>query len=723
MRRIPAALLRRGDNQNTRAFHWQALHHHTGQAAPVTKRNVPVHYLRPNESVWTPPAVICLDTETATEADGDNEVLSLRLWAAHYVDRRSPKGAFARSEWADGDSGEDLAHQVHEWTRSRRAVWLYAHNLHFDLTTSDLVSQLRLLKWEVTDFAVDGASPFVRMERGERHLTICDSYSWLPVRLDDVGQAVGIDKPPLPAEDDTRENWLHRCTMDVKILSSAMLTLMQWWDDNELGRWSITGGASGWNVMRHIPPLQKILINPDAGQVAADRQAIYGGRRGCWRTGSLPAGRYSELDLERAYTAVCAELPLPLERMVRFEDLPVDHPWVTSERHGIIARVLIETDTPRFPCKIDNRVWYPVGRFWTTLAGPDIAEASRLGCLRQIGAGWMHKLGRALQPWARWCIDSQRDDNAAVPAVAKITLRHWGRTTVGKWAQRGFERVKLGAAPTAGWDFTEAWNHGENVRASIVDFGGYRWQVSASGESENSYPAILAFVESYVRVAIGRAIEVIGPDAMLCCDTDGMIVNVRKLYGRQLTTDDKVFGQRITSRGPAEVIAAASQAAAPLTLREKRTYHSVQVIGPQHVMVDSKRRFAGVPASAEPDSDGKLWARLWPKLGWQMKHGRTGAFVRPMAHYLITGTYAPGWLAADGRVLPVEASTAPDATSQLVPWHATRHAAAGVQLGPDQNRALERYRYGPVTPRPAAYHPGRSTGRRQAGKREHARTP
>lgn len=689
----------------------------------MAKRNVPVHYLRPNESVWTPPAVIFLDTETTATIEGDNEALSLRLWSARYIDRRAPKGKTPRDEREHGDTGDDLAWQVHLWTKDRRTVWVYAHNLHFDLTTSNLVDGLRGLGWQVTDFAVDGGSPFVRMERKDHHLTICDSFSWLPVRLEDVGPFVGIIKPPLPAEDDDKETWFNRCDRDVDILSEAMLTLMEWWDVNELGRWSVTGGASGWNVMRHIPSPRKILIDPDPVKVAADREAIYGGRRGCWRISQLPAGRYSELDLERAYTTVCAELPLPCERMTSFDSLPVGHPWVTSNRHGILARVLIDTDIPRWPCKIDNRIWYPVGRFWTVLAGPDIAEAARLGCLKAVGAGHMHKLGAALRPWAQWCLESQREDNDVTPGVAKITLKHWGRTTVGKWAQRGFTRVQLGQAPGRGWDCQEGWSHDAGVRASIVDFGGTRWQVTASGDCENTYPAILAWVESYVRVALGRAIDIIGDDAMVCCDTDGMIVNVRKLAGDQRFRRDGDFGRVPGQDGVDRAIRMASDAAAPLHLREKRTYHNIEVIGPQHVRLDDKRRFAGVPASAEQAPDGKLWARLWPKLAWQMRHGRAGTFIRPAQEYKIAGTYAPGWVTVGGRVAPVETLADAGGTTRLVPWPLTRHARAGGLLGPDQNRNLERYRYGPVARRPATHHAGRSKSRGTHCHRADARAP
>jgi hypothetical protein len=636
----------------------------------MAKRPVPVHYLRSNESTWSPPAILCLDTETRSTVEDDNEVHTIRLWVARFTDRRAQLGCTPRDEYADGVTGEDLAHQIHSWMHYRKTVWVYAHNLHFDLCTTGLVGELIALGWQVTDFAVDSQTPFIRFERGGQHLTVCDSWSWLTHKLEDIGHAVGAVKPPLPSESDDPAVWLARCHADVTILSRAMLALMAWWDDNALGRWSITGGTAGWNVMRHIPTGRRILVDPDSAKVAADRLAIYGGRRGQWRAGKLPVGRYAELDLERAYTTVCKDFPLPCERMVSFDSLPVNHPWVTSDRYGIVAQVTLETDTARWPVRIDGRVWYPVGRYTTVLAGPEIAEAANLGALCAIGPGHMHRLGYALRPWALWCLTCQADTTGAVPEVAKMVLRHWGRAVIGKWAQRGFERIQLGAAPTRGWGFIDGWNHHAGVKASIVDFGGTRWQVSASGEADNAYPAILAFIESHVRVALGRAIDAIGFHSMAFCDTDGMIVNC---------SDPLLLGHAV-------------RAAEPFLLREKRAYRHVEILGPQHAVLDGRRRFAGVPASAEALPDGQLGARLWPKLAWQMSHGRAGTYVRPHQCYRIGGTYAPGWVLVDGSVRPVEVRDGPDGCPAIVPWPQTALAASEGGLAAVQSPALEVHR-------------------------------
>lgn len=655
------------------------------------KRDIPVHYLRRNDTVWTPPAVICLDTETSATVTEAGEVHELRCWVASYDDRRASGGRPRVSQWDQGADTAGLVHRLRLWCQGRRTVWLYAHNLHFDLSVTDLVGRFTRAGWVVSDFSVDGGSPFVRLVKGDCHLTVCDSFSWLPVPLAQVAGVVDIAKPPLPGQSDSLELWLERCRSDVEILRAAMLALMDWWDSAGLGRWAITGNAAGWNAMRHIPMSRHILINPDPGQVKADRAAVYGGRRGSWRHGQLAPGRYAELDLERAYTTVCAELPLPCERMAAFTSLPLDHPWLDCQRHGVIANCLIRTDTPRWPARADGRVWYPVGEFWTTLAGPDIAEARRLGALVAVGAGWVHKLGYALRNWAAWVAGVVTAPEGQVPGVARLVARHWGRSVVGKWAQRGFDRVQLGPSPGGDWTYTEAWHHGANVRGAILDFAGSRWQITASAESDNAYPAILAFVESYVRVRLGRIIAAIGEPAMVACDTDGLIIDT----GAAL---DALAGElgKASRRAPAgnrvtALIGLAAQCAAPLRLREKRTWRKVTVHGPQHMRLDEVRRFAGVPGSAAETGDGTFTALLWPKLAWQLAHGRAGAFTRPVQSYAVRGSYAPGWVTDRGAVLPVELGAGLGGTNHIRPWPLCRHAAAGARLGPDQNKHLGRY--------------------------------
>lgn len=633
-------------------------------------RKVPVHYLRANHTSWSPPALFSFDTETKSVLDGDNEVMTLRLWSARFTDRRKPRRVPAIDESQHGTYGDELALWLHKLCKQRRTVWGYAHNLGFDLCTSSLIDHLVKLRWQVTEFAISSGAPFVRLKHGDSSLTLADSWSWLNTRLEDAADAMGMRKPPLPKPDDTPQIWLERCQADTAILHSAMLALMDWWDKESLGRWNVTGGASGMNAMRHIPSPQRILIRPDDEECDHDRKAIYGGRRSVWQTGKTTYGHYSEVDIEKAYTTVCRTMPLPVGRQATFTNLPTDHRWLNCERWGVIAECVVCTDTARVPVRIDNSVWYPVGRFTTTLAGPDIRELRDHGELESIGPGWLHQLGYALRPWAEWCIDSLADETGKTPDVAKLVHRTWARSVIGKWAQRGYEVIPIGQAPQDGWHYEDAWHHGKNVPASIIDFAGTRYQVAAVNQADNAYPAILAFVESYVRVALGRAITAIGDEHMVACDTDGYLC------------DSTGLGN----------VCKANRVISPLTLRPKRHYRRIRVIGPQHLELGSDRRMSGIPRSAEPGPDGKLYARTWPKLAWQLANGRQGAYVRPQQSYQLAATYAPGWVLSDGSVVPVELELGPDGHNRVVPFPKTRYGRSGALLAAHQHRRLERYR-------------------------------
>jgi len=633
-------------------------------------RTVPVHALRPNETDWTPPVVITFDTETATRAEAGDEVHTLRCWSARLAVRRDRRASVQRDDTDTGLIAADLAALIDQWSARHPSLWIYAHNLSFDLTVSQVTGHLADLGWAVTEFAIDSASPFVKMSNGRRHLTFADSFSWLPDKLETIAALMGEVKPELPAQDDDQALWLRRCQADADILMAAMREVMDWWDAQQLGRWSVTGSAAGWNAMRHKADVRRIIINPSKEGIDCDRSAVYGGRRGVARSGALPAGRYAELDFTAAYPTIARDIPLPCERMSRFTSLPVDHPWITSSRHGIIARVLIETDTPRWPVRVDGRTWYPVGRFWTHLAGPDIAEAARLGCLRQVGAGHLHRLGYVMRPWAEWILSAARGDDPHMPAIARLWAKHCGRAVIGKWAQRSFVTTEIGPSPVAGWHADEAWHHTAGVRATIIDFDGRRWQATASEDGDNCYPAVLAWVESATRVRLGRVIDSAPAGVVVSFDTDGMIADLEAMG--EWTPDEADIW--------------------PLVMRRKNTYRSVRVIGPQHLRLDGDRRYAGVPKSATQQADGTLEARLWPKMAWQMGNGQPGAYVRPSAVYKVASTYAPGWVLEDGTVVPVEAAVSGEDGAMIVNWWDGRYAARWERLADEQNKALARYR-------------------------------
>jgi len=631
-------------------------------------RPVPIHNLRGNETEWSPPTVISFDTETRPIPGTEPEILALRLWSARVDYRRPSSAAKSVRRTGRGHTTAELAAWIDQQTKGEGAVWCFAHNLSFDLAATRLPLALADDGWTITDFAVSGPSPWVRMHKGRRTLTMTDSWSWLPDALAKIGEAVGVVKPDLPDDDDSDAAWWARCDGDVDILATAVLDLMDWWDRNRKGRWSITGASTGWNAYRHTPTTRKVKIDTDPDGIAFDRLAVRGGRRDAWRSGSFRAGPYYELDVTDAHPTIAATLPLPCGRTAHVRGVDADDYRIGGERWGLIAECVVRTSEPRWPVRLHNLTWWPTGTFRTVLAGPELAEARRLGELVSVGPGWMHQLGHHMAPWARWCLDLAHGRTDDAPAVARMAAKSWGRSVVGKWAGHTHRTIRLGAAPSLGWGIERGYDHRSSARGAMVDMAGQRWWTVADQNTDNAYPAVLAWVESELRVRMARIIDLLGPDALLQCDTDGMLVS-----GPRLDTPAvrRRLGIASSVKGAAMLPATLDRlnlAIAPLSIRVKRTYDTVTVLGPQHMILDGTRRLAGIRKDATDEGGGRYVARAWPKLAWQMERGSTAGYSRPLFRSVLTGPYVQRWEAADGSLLPPQARIGADGRTELVPW-------------------------------------------------------
>lgn len=648
----------------------------------------PTHNLRPNHAEWAPPAVVYLDTETTTLTRDSSQLLTLRLWAARLVDRRPTDAGRQVDETRDGDTADQLADQIEAWTVGRPTLWLYCHNLSFDLTTTRLPLVLADRGWTVTDAAVDGASPWMRLAHGHKRVTLADSWSWLPAALESIGRAVHVDKPPLPDDDDDRAVWLARCTADVAILATAIGQLMDWWEAHRLGRWSITGASCGWNAYRHTPAPDTVTVVTDPAGIDHDRRVCFGGRRQTWRHGPAGDGPFAELDFIAAYPTIASALPLPRKRSQPLTAAhPLDH-LLSSPRWGVVADCVIATRRARYPVRIGRRTWYPTGRFATTLAGPDLADAADAGELEAVTGGWVHKLGMNMAPWAQWVLHCQDDRTGDTPPAARLACKAWGRAVIGKWGAHAYTREKLGPAPTPGWHYTPGWDHAAQCKGSLLDLAGQRWWCAAAADADNAYPAVAGYVEAHVRVRLSTAIEILGEAAVVQANTDGLIVNLAMLGTRAAggTYRDRAsLSPTVRMERALEAVNAATQ---PLIMRAKQVVDHVSVVGPQHLEFGTERRYSGVPRSAAQVAANRYETLGWPQLRWQMEAGDAAGYVRPRQLSVVAGPYASGWILTTGQVVPPTADIGPDGATRILPYVDLRAVHYAAALADDQNPAL-----------------------------------
>jgi hypothetical protein len=647
------------------------------------------HYLRRNDKQWSPPAVITFDTESYRQDRGDGENQTLRLWCARLDDRRPPHRGEAAQLRQRGQDGAQLAATVDEWLRGRRTCWLYCHNLGYDLTTSELVGHLAALGWAVEHCSTAPQYIFLTMAKGDRRLTLTDLHHLLPMRLADIGQLLDIPKGQMPSESDPDEIWAEYCARDVDVLAAAVLALMDHWDAYGLGNWALSGAACGFRAMRHMLPAKSITLIDSPDSSANERAAIYGGRRYCWRHGDQPPGRYSELDFTMAHATTAANYVMPVKRGSWFDSLPMNHRAIDSDLAVIIAEVEIETDVPRFPVRAGGRVWYPVGRFKTTLASPDIAWARDLGCLRSIGRGQFHYTSGVLRPFFRRVIETGAPGNDQYPDIVRAMWKQWGRSVAGKFGQRGYKVTPTNMLSDKPWHYEKAtdWETGEEYW--LVHYGGIVHEAHQDGDGASAYPAVLAVIESHERVALGKAAELLGPGVVIQCDTDGLWVDMGALEGGAETGFGFDLADMDRRARVAVAIDIVNKNIGALQLREKHSVQRMAIWGPQNYDAGPHSRHSGRPRGLREVRDGVWAGDIFPAVSHQMATAAPGVFRTETVSWSRPACVTPGWVTVGGAVRAVEVRSGPGGCTDLVPYSETRWAAAGDQLGPEQHQALE----------------------------------
>lgn len=644
------------------------------------------HWLRENAVERSPHRVLVFDTETSPLDPGRPDHQVLRLWAARLVRRHGHQPEQPRTEDYDGHGADQLADLLERQARSGVTTWCFAHNLAFDLTVTDLPQLLAERGWRITEGALTTEQPWARLSRGTRRLVLADSWSWLPTGVEQLGQLVGIRKPLLPKWADPEQAWLRRCRQDVLITATALLQVMDWWDAGAHGNWSITGPATGWSSYRHQRPTPRVLIEPDPAARELEARAVTGGRREARHLGKLPPGLYAELDLLTAHLTAMAELRLPYRRINHFDGLPLDHPTLRSKAMGQLAQVRVRVSTPRYPWDSGAGIFYPVGTFDTVLAGPELRAALARGELLEIGPGWQYATFPHMATWARWIaslLDAERED---VPRTVQLMVKAWSRQVPGKWAGHTSDVLSRTPDPRPGWALETGFLADGRRKADFLRLGGERWTIVRDLWADDAFPAVLAWVQSYTRLALGQLLDALGP-ALVVANTDGALVDV----DAALTLDGlpRLSG-RVTVNRKLRALDAwcvgLDPELAPFVVRVKRAALHLEAISPQHVVLDRERRLSGIPRRAVSLGGHRYRFTAWPQLRVQLQRPIPGGYTTERRTVDLSNVPPAGWLWSDGSVTPpvmVDGEVAP-----LWSSHLGTELPAAARLAPPERQHL-----------------------------------
>jgi hypothetical protein len=589
----------------------------------------PPHILRANHGLESPWEAVWLDTETSQHQLDHNSVEHrLRFgWAAY---RRRLRGdTWTEPAWFRFERAADFWTWIESLAHGRGRLYVFCHNAGFDLPVVDAFRELPARGWQLQKAVIECPPVILRWRKGKYSILALDTLNIWRLPLEKLGEQIGLAKLTMPAEDASAAEWDTYCQRDVLVIMTACLT---WWKllrDRKLGSFAPTLAGQAMRAYRHRFMTVPLFVDADPEANNLARMSYLGGRVECYRIGRVEGPIY-RLDVNSMYPHVMRGHRYPVKLVgyttrATIQDLGE---WLVDR--CVTAEVEIVTDEPVYPLVIDGRLCFPVGRFITTLASPELWDALDHGRVVRVLQAAVYESAEIFREFVDYFWTERRKAQVEGDWVTDRLLWKFTNSLYGKWGQRGRVYEEVGSYPTME---ARAWVEYDADTGMIYKhraLGGL-WQMwHDESESRESMPQISAHICSYARLYLWSLMCEAGRENVYYCDTDGLPVS-QAGYDRLLhRIDPNTLGALKLEGTEAWAI-----------------YH-----GPKDYQYPSHTKTKGVRKRAHWVTDSDVVQEQWSSLLGMMQAGNLHAPTTRLITKHLARRYGKGTVTEDGLVLP-----------------------------------------------------------------------
>lgn len=646
-------------------------------------------YMRPTKRASAPTSLFTIECETRNRLIGAN-----RLAIASVFDNAAMTHCvWRRGKWSECETGvANTPEDVREWMERRaskgRINWVVSGNAANTLTLlrwwqyaeaegfvyvgrkhgrPDLPSGHETVKTVFADTVVVGRGTTVigYTQSGIRWRWINGS------QYVDPGKLTAVHSSPVdPARgagdtggDFGRDRSVERSS---RRWSDWFRRLCIFWRNRARSPFGATVGALAVGMLRsHISP-RALCTHSDTDVHTLERSAAFGGRASVWFVGSVlhssdrappPAksgaerqsatiiGPIAHIDVRSMYPSLLRDRVYPVKLLSYSENVKVSDPTELAKDLCVIAEVEIITRVPEYPRRVGERVLYPVGRFVTTLTGPELLRLKDDGEIVSCARMAVYKNGRPFEDAARSMLEMRREadsvGNSADAMFAKLLANSLG----GKLAQRSGGWTRWADMDTPGeWGEQWLYDNRKGIRTRLKYLCGLCWKWDNDQTGKGPYTFAFAYLAAYGRLMMRDVRTALPERSVLSQDTDGLWVTEAALEALACANEPQ------------------SDDAGTLRLTERS--QRARFWGPRHYRVDSGYTLAGFSAPVVSDDETTVKDKYDQSLTVRGMIGPPGETISQARTSQLTlhdvGGYvgSDGWVLAQhvGRVGPLEKS-------------------------------------------------------------------
>jgi hypothetical protein len=464
------------------------------------------------------------------------------VWAFRYEEQnvtRSMKQSF--------NTTAEFYELVHQRLDPSRPLYIFAHNLGFDLTIVDFWEQQELKGMQCLYAVLEDPPLFLSYRWDDCKIILIDTFNFWKCSVADMGKSLGIDKLQLDITKATREQADPYCIRDVEIIANQVTNLLDFLTDNDLGSFGISAPAIAMNTFKKRFMSHQIFIHDRTKVLELERQAYYGGLVNNFYLGKSKGETLWHVDVNSLYPSVM-RAPYPAKLIESWQEPAKWSILFNDLTKGYVADVLIHSQKDTYPKRHNGRLCEVSGRFRTQLCGPELVKAIRRNHVRHVYSMAQYEMKPVFSDYVEyfWHMRQLHSQPKGNPREQLIKLLM--NSLYGKFGMKGFDWVdfttsnleayydligvpmpdlykKDEATPVVNGHTAEWYPLGLDHAVKIRYLSGKLQFKFPTGEHSESFCAIAAFVTSYARERLRQLIQIAGIRNTYYCDTDSLFVN------------------------------------------------------------------------------------------------------------------------------------------------------------------------------------------------------
>lgn len=588
------------------------------------------YLVKPNHACYLPNEMLFFDSETKQRVVGKEVHHRMRLsWTCYFMRRRYRKNDTV--VWNFWENTIDFNKYILQLTKDKRRLWLFGHNVFFDLQCSDFFFYFTHWGWSLNFFYDKNMTYILSLSRGKRKITVLSTTNFFPYPLKDLGKLVGIKKLDIDLEKADFETLKKYCKQDVEIIKAAIERYLDFISDNDLGAFKMTRAAQALAAYRHRFMDKPILVHRNKEVTEFERLAYHGGRVECYRIGEIRGGPFVSLDVNSMYPYVMSAHSYPVKLLATYEYPSMALLKEVLKWRSVVAECYVTTNDPAYATVRDMRVIFPIGSFKTYLCTQGVKYALEHGHLVSVARLAVYQSDRIFNSYVKFVDDLKtrygREKNKIMTRLAKDL----GVCLYGKWAQEvpiehetedltfdGYYREEVFDSVTGKVEIvTKLFNK------QIVQFD--------TKPARNSMVAISAHVTEYARFHLWEIIKSVGRNRVLYCDTDSIKIRKKDLRHVKNRLDEYELG----------------------ALKKEEVSRRLILYGPKDYETDKSIKIKGIPKEHTITKEGKFKYMNFPRQATHLKQGVDRYYITEPIEKRLTRIYTKGNVSKDGKVTPI----------------------------------------------------------------------